>query len=240
MTAKTIRTHDYSQFIPLASNRHISKAHIKNLKASIEEKPSMSEYRPILVNENKEIIDGQHRFAALQELGYPVYYVEAPGLNIDDARKLNIGQRNWTEVDYAQSYADSGDKDYETYLFARESYRLPHNVMVAYLTGNNATHTAAFRNGSFKIPNMDIAQLRFERLSDLGIARPQDWRRKQFGLAFLTLMTNPKYDHDLFLHKMKAHGDRFLAKFEVMQDYQRAFEKIYNAHTPVNKQIKLF
>lgn len=204
-------------------------------------KPSMSQYRPILVNERKEIIDGQHRFEALKSLNLPVYYVIGEGLSIDDARVLNIDQRNWTPMDYAESYATSGDESYQIYLDTRKQYGLSHNVTIAYLANSLSTHqTELFRQGGFKVNNPKLSEVKLARLLDLSTLAPDHWKRKQFGLAFLSMMQIPEYNHKHFCHKLGKYGDRFLAKFEIMQDYQRAFEKTYNFHTQPEKQIKTF
>lgn len=74
------QTQEYDKFSLLSANRDISKGHVQSLKASIEKLGNITEKVPIIVNQNLEIIDGQHRFQALKELGLPVFYIVADGM----------------------------------------------------------------------------------------------------------------------------------------------------------------
>ena len=58
-------TTDYFLFKPINGNRNINRLHLSRLKKSIEENYL---FTVIIVNENYEIIDGQHRFECIKEL----------------------------------------------------------------------------------------------------------------------------------------------------------------------------
>jgi hypothetical protein len=236
------QSNDYGRFKILQFNRRISKGHVAQLVEAFQEKPNILQYRPILTNEKLEVVDGQHRFEAAKSLGYPIYYTVGKGLNYKDAQKFNALQRNWTPIDYAESFAKAGDKNYQKYLDFRKRFCITHNVTVAYLAGNTAaaTDSASFRNGAFKVANEKTAEKHCIMLTEVGDKVPEFWNRKEFGIAYFTLLNHPDYDHKHFLYKLAAHHAKFLARYENMQDYQRAFERIYNFKTPVEQQIKLF
>lgn len=42
-------------------------------------------YSPIIVSEDFRIIDGQHRFEACKELGFPIYFLVMPSKNAERA-----------------------------------------------------------------------------------------------------------------------------------------------------------
>ena len=67
---------NYDEFRTLNANRNVSENHVKQIKAAIETVGNLTEVVPIIVNENKEIIDGQHRFEACKELGLPIFYTD--------------------------------------------------------------------------------------------------------------------------------------------------------------------
>lgn len=111
--SRTIQsTTDYTTFKTLGSNRRLSKPHVKRLVATFEGNPRSNAYNPILVNEDFEIIDGQHRVAALSELKLPVYYIIGSGLTIEDAQAINAGAKPWSPMDYARSFSDQGKSAY--------------------------------------------------------------------------------------------------------------------------------
>ena len=65
-------TTNYDLFSFMPGNRDIAK---KNMLVKSIEKIDLTEYKPIIVNENYVIIDGQHRFMACKELEKPIYYI---------------------------------------------------------------------------------------------------------------------------------------------------------------------
>ena len=89
-------TSNYQIFKTLTSNRKVDMNHVKRLATSMKENPHLFETRPILVNENMFVIDGQHRLKAAQINKQPVYYMVSKGITIEDTRTLNTTQANWT------------------------------------------------------------------------------------------------------------------------------------------------
>ena len=65
-------TSDYSKFSYLVGNRDIVNKHVKDLSGHIDERDLSI---PIIVNENMEVCDGQHRLEAYKVLGLPVHYI---------------------------------------------------------------------------------------------------------------------------------------------------------------------
>ena len=62
---KILTTREYSIFKTIEGNRNISLLHLNRLRESMLEKHL---FTVIVVNENMEIIDGQHRFTISKEL----------------------------------------------------------------------------------------------------------------------------------------------------------------------------
>ena len=65
-------TKDYDMFEFLDTNRQPNTRIINKLEKSIKEHGVQI---PIIVNDKKQIVDGQHRFWALRKLGYQVPYI---------------------------------------------------------------------------------------------------------------------------------------------------------------------
>ena len=104
-------TVDYGQFHLLKGNRFLDPRRVEMLKKSIKEYGYIG--APIVVNENDEVIDGQHRLTACRELRVPVRYIRVRGLGLDHCRTLNINAKNWSLLDYCLSYAARGNENYE-------------------------------------------------------------------------------------------------------------------------------
>lgn len=106
--AKVYRTTDYGLFKRLEGNRVVD--HSDKVVVSIK---SVGYVRsPILVNENYEVIDGQNRLMALEKLRMPVEYIIQDGIGLKECQALNIGQKNWSNEDWINSYAEKGFKPY--------------------------------------------------------------------------------------------------------------------------------
>ena len=100
-------TDDYSMFKKMKGNREIGK--VKDLRKSMKKNGFLN--CPIVINDEGEIGEGQHRDYVAEELGLPIKFVVEPKLNIEQARDLNTGQKNWGIFDYVHSDAVSS-KDY--------------------------------------------------------------------------------------------------------------------------------
>ena len=103
-------TNDYSMFQKLKGNRPVSQLRIRKIISSITAVGYITS--PIIVNEKYEVIDGQGRLEALQELGLPVEYIVHPGIGIDECIAMNINQTNWSLPDYIDSYCQRGFDSY--------------------------------------------------------------------------------------------------------------------------------
>lgn len=101
---KVMETDNYSQFKKLLGNREVTQSRINTIKESILRigyQPS-----PILVNEKKEVIDGQGRLAACEKLNLPIYFIEKKGLTIDDCISMNKKMESWKIKNYINSYTE--------------------------------------------------------------------------------------------------------------------------------------
>lgn len=219
---------DYNQFKLMRNNREPTRGHIESIKRAFEEQGNFMEINPILVNEKFEIIDGQHRYVACVELGLPVYYTMGQGLNINDARAINILHKQWISDDYAHSYAESGIDSYVKYLQLREDYGESHSIVICYANPNGIGRVFKnFREGDFEIEDYVATVERLDKLQSLRKLFPQIKNDKNLGFAVLALLRSDNYDHAVMLRKAIAHGEN-LRKMGSITEYQRALEDLYN------------
>lgn len=186
----------------------------------------LAKFQPILVNENMEVIDGQHRLEALRELGESVYYIVADGLRLGDVQTLNTLSRNWGPIDYAKSYIETGNKDHQHYLDIKAKYHFNHRVILAYIYGDAGNHNDQFKNGELKAPNIKATYSLLDKLAEVG-AYYDRYTSNPFALAYMRIAQHPDYDHNRMLSKMRLRG-HLIEDYSLQEDYQRALEAVYN------------
>lgn len=239
-------TKDYQRFKTLSSNRRVDMNHVKRLAKSMKENPHLFETRPILVNENMFVIDGQHRLRAAQENKQPVYYMVSKGITVDDTRTLNTTQANWTMMDFARSYASTGNEHYQTFLAAVSKYpNLQPTVIRFYLGGQasqNALYTQAFKNGDFVVERPNLSDIYLEQLSNIKRHLPNVQLTRAYGLAFYKLFENPEvFDYEYFLGKLENEGAAALMRGSAeMKDAFRCIEDVYNYNRNEKNRVRFY
>jgi len=222
---KVLETTNYKQFKQIPGNRAVDKTHTNELVRHMAEKGNLTPSFPVIVNENFEIIDGQHRVAALKKLKWPVYYVIQPELNIGIVRSINQAQRNWNWRDYATSFAELGNKNYDKFLNLADEYGEQFNIMKRVVGVDTKNFVRDFKNGDLIIEDTAPIIEKLERIADVRALTPQIERQGIY--AFIELMKNPNYDHARMLHKLEKYGEH-LQYFSRVRDMLRALEDIYN------------
>jgi hypothetical protein len=104
-------TDQYDIFKFLDANRIPNVRFVSKLEKSITEHGLQV---PIIVNPNREIVDGQHRFLALRNLGHKVPYLVSNAWKVNKhTEELNNSQRSWNALDYANFAIENGNVELE-------------------------------------------------------------------------------------------------------------------------------
>lgn len=149
-----IKTTDYDRFVPIMSNRELDKRHVMNLQRSIKAR-NLLMVRPIIVNENMEVIDGQHRLAAAQMINEPVYYLQVKGLTQQDLAVLNTHQKNWSVMDFVNFYTLQGVPEYKKLSRLCNKYALIKPTAMLRMVG----YGNKVREGKISIANLPKAEI---------------------------------------------------------------------------------
>lgn len=225
----TNQTSDYKKFKMLDGNRRLYHRHIQELVTSLEKHPDLSAIRPILINENWEIIDGQHFFEANKFLKRPITYIQYPGLTVETAQFLNSTQRPWHAIDFAESYANSGNREYQDFLKYLRDYELGINPTITILQGYHShTSNKNFRTGGFKIrADREVADAMFEHIQEVGQTGQgfKQWRTYNFAISMFTIQRLAGYDPKRMLEKLK--GERITQEGS-RTGYLKQLEDLYN------------
>lgn len=231
---QVLSTTNYDQFSFMGANRDTNRGHVEALKRAFEEVGNLTRVQPILVNDQNQIIDGQHRFTAAAELGEPVFYTVAPGLGVNEARSMNVLHKTWRTPDYAKSYAATGDPSYQRYNKLKEDYGYNHSVILSYTSPSGAKGSfKAFREGQYTLSEADYqaAKERLDKLADVVEIVPLA-TTKAFALAMLRAMRTEGYNHGKMLQKLKSYPE--VKQFAGEMDNARQLEAVYNWHVQTN------
>jgi hypothetical protein len=233
---KVYSTEDYGLFHYIDSNRTINKSHVNHLIQSFENNPSLIQTRPILVNENMEVIDGQHRLQAASTLRLPVYFMLATGTNIESAQQMNALQRGWSLVDFARSYAlNSSNPEraakYKKFLALLEEYNIPLTVLLQFVELKaRGTGSRMFKEGKLSVPDEERTRTLLEQEEDIRDVLPSRVLGDKYAIlsALFKILTHPDYNHERMLTKIQQAPVVEPQKNRV--EYLRAFEAVYNWH----------
>tara|TARA_B100001094_G_scaffold292547_1_gene311807 strand:+ start:307 stop:1017 length:711 start_codon:yes stop_codon:yes gene_type:complete len=226
-------SYDYNQFKLLDNNRDIRMTHVNKLMKSMEKRRLIS---PILVNESREIIDGQHRFEAQKRLKLPIPFIVQNGYGKKEAQILNINTSNWTLTNWLRWYSKEGIKDYIVFKQFKHKYKFEIEQCSQLLSG--VYNKESFINGLFIVKDYNNAVKCAEMIWDF---RPyfKDFKERMFIRAILDCFKNKDYNHSRFLKKLSFQGNS-LIKCVDKKNTLRMIEGIYNYKTREENQVRFF
>ena len=233
-------TSDYGRFVLHEKNRNVNAAHVSNLVQSIS-KQDLLFAQPILVNENYEVIDGQHRLAAADQLGRKIYYIKKEGLTIEDAIALNVNTKNWSYRDYMHHWIAQGKEEYKTFRDYMDHYQISYSLCVGLLMSGRATSgnqfTKAFNNGEFEVKYKDYALRLGEMTMDMAKFGSFTTDRS-FIMALDQALQMDAFDYGIFMKKLTLCPDKF-TKCSDSDSYLRMMEDVINYHGK-GERIRLY
>jgi hypothetical protein len=215
-------TFDYDAFKFLKGNRPVDEKHVRKLVQSMQQ-----EYlqRPIDVNENYEIIDGQHRYTAIKELGYPLFYVVRKGWTMRQVQVANSNTKTWTIADVINSQCELGNKEYRAIKYFAEKYKI--SQVVSYSLLNPAMDGTRIKKGLFEVGDIEIADKTARYIKLISKMVNFDCFRRPFVHSFRKLAENNNFDFDIFVKKLEYQSDRLKPCIDVKSQIE-LIEEIYN------------
>ena len=235
---------DYSKFKTLKGNRNVSKIHVKRLMESFREAYLMS---PIVVNQDYEIIDGQHRFQAAKEMNLPINFIVCNNYSLKEVQMLNTNMTNWKKVDYLNAYCDLNFPEY--LKFRNFMRRFPEfgmasceTILTDSLAGGHKTTSSNdlkgdsnksgsyairyFQEGDLEIPNYEKSIENAERIMKI---KPyyEGFNRPTFVRAMIGIFRLEHYSHSKFIERLAANPTALQHCANVTQ-YKLLIEDIYN------------
>ena len=233
MNTKIIQTKDYNKFNTFKENRPINLKHVKNLIDSIKKFGLLEE---ITINENYEIIDGQHRFLALKELFLPIEAKVKKGYNLDSVIPCNLTRIGWSLKDFLNYYARMGIKDYlllEDVLSLEKELSITSTIYLYHKTGKCSI--PEYKNGKYEI---DVAYGNYLRniLTELEPIMFKNAYHQKFARPLTTIIKNNK---NFNLKRLKSQAKKYKINIYSTQiDTYKGIIEIYNKN--LTKENRIF
>lgn len=217
-------TTDYQMFQILEHNRAVNPAHVAKIMQSMKEEHLVS---PICVNQDMEIIDGQHRYEASKNLGLPVYYYICENYGHEQVQRLNTNQNNWGIKDFHEHFVSLGKEEYVHLDNFMAAYALPLNVARLFATIKNRRHhrNLVFKTGQFQFTNQNA-----EKIARRYNAIRNYWdfsEKKSFVIAFLNIIENPLTNWTRLKESIQNHHHRLRVEVNV-DEFAKGLNKLYN------------
>lgn len=216
-------TYDYEIFESVNGNRLVNSLNYTKLLKSIEEKQLLI---PICVNENFQIIDGQHRYNVCKELNKPIQFYIAEGYNIEDVKRANLVGKNWAKVDFLNLYLSQNNTNYINFAEILDIYKVNMSDLLkvfAYVQDITLKDLSKdFDNGYFVSDGKELVINFLNSLEDFKLF--SNYRSTQFVGAFLKLYFHEKYSHEKMQERLIKRGS-YVKKKGSIDDYLQMLTK---------------
>src|SRR5215469_9874714 len=104
------KTTDYEIFKKHPANRALNEKNLVEIMESLKKK-NLLKFKPIIVDSNMYVLEGQHRLEAAKRLNLEVYYVQCNDTDPNDVVLFNC-MKKWETTDYLNYYASTGNENY--------------------------------------------------------------------------------------------------------------------------------
>lgn len=219
-------TKDYESFRYLLSNREVNKLHVGRLVKSIA-KNNLLHLNPVIVNPNMEVIDSQHRIAAAEQLGVPVYFQIDDNVSKKDLSDLNSVKKNWSTMDYINFWTIEKANGFDQLSKFLSLYpSMPPSTALMLLSEDGSRDINALKSGYVDTANMEkaleLAEIikKFRNIIDFAYDR-------NFILAVFKVVKTGNYKHESMEKRLETQS-RSLVKCATVKQYVELIEEIYN------------
>lgn len=232
------QTTDYDRFCIMKQNRVVSVGHVRKLVGLIS-KRNLLHMVPILVTEELEVIDGQHRLAAARELGVPIYY-QINDLSGDDIAMLNSASKNWVGADYLHYWAALGEPDYKALAaFMNRHPVISFSNAKTMLQATTTVKMEEFKKGFWRMG--DVAHAEQAAVLVERIGHETSFKRAKDTLFVMAV-------HHCITAVEGFHSEKFMKQILMQptslepcishKKYLEMFDRIYNYRTNADNRLR--
>jgi hypothetical protein len=236
MENKIYSTTDYKSFSFFDGNAKIKPTKVNKITESIKKYGLIN---PIVVDQNGNVIDGQHRLEGCKSLQIAVrYFVKnVENINLVElVRDINSVQKNWNNADIAYAFSiHSHNKDhYKKYLDLIE-LGINHSTALestSFLSQGEENHNNNYHK--FKNGNLEISDLVYEKVIGLVSALESSsferkiWNKAHFVRGLLYMNKNvDNFSIKRLFDNYKNHPQKWI-KASTYEEHKKSIVKLYN------------
>lgn len=232
---EVLKTSNYQTFTFMKGNRNVNQM---NLRRIVESMKTRCLFSPILVNDNMEIVDGQHRFLAQRELKLPIYYINVGGYSVEEVRILNSNATNWKKLDYLDGYVQMGLTPYVQFKSLMTDFPdFGIKALLSIVSVNTHSHSMKwFESGTMVIKDFAYSKIVAQKLMDFK-EHFDKFHNPSFCIAIMQCLKVKGYDHDKMISRLKRRPNQIVAQTNA-KNYITLLEDIYNYNSRNKLSLK--
>ena len=240
-SVKVYFTTDYTIFKAIKGNRLLNESKINRIISDIKSGLDMLKYYPIVVDENLNVIDGQHRLFIARKLKLNVYYIISKKIALNSIAKINSNTEKWNNEDFINCYIVNGSADYQKLRDFKDKYGFPLSVCQFLLMEGSATRGSnaadmkeIFHQGRFLVKFEKQAQQIAE--SVILFAKFPNHKSRPFieaiykviisGKCEVTEIAEKYKNQDASVLKMQANYKGYLTNLEEVVNFKCSKRKV--------------
>lgn len=223
-------TNNYGIFKIKEENRQIDTNKVSTLIKQLRE--DKRQLQPIIVNDKYEIYDGQHRYAALKELGWNIRYFIDSELTTDNIISMNTSQNKWQTPDYLHKQSTENNEYAKTLIEIQEKLGFTAPVSLRAIC-SKVINDRAIRLGNYEFTKEQYANgikklqwlynLEKEITKTRTIASKRALERTLLKILDLENINQKR----LYDNIIKKYGEKKY-KYGNLEECEQALEEIYN------------
>lgn len=228
-----LKTLDFSLFKFRKDNRQeINENHVKKLIESIKNR-NLLEFRPIIINNDYEVMDGQHRLMAAKSLGVDIYYKIEKKIKPEDMIQLNLS-KSWSMNDYLNFYIQRNFDDYVALYNFMKKNNLSLSIALSIVCGKSSKVYSNFKNGKFKFIKEDIDSILLNCRECIAFIKKNQKATQvtytstfRFWKALIKLMNDENFNLEKWNENFQKMVDKFSCR-TTWEGYYRIMVDIHN------------
>lgn len=238
-SVKVNMTTNYDMF-HVCENRPINEARHKKLRLSMQQYGFLKGFPIVCVRDGKGrlvVKDGQHRLAFARLLRLPVWWIEE---DVDfDIATINSTSRIWVLRDYADRFAQAGNKNYAEGIDFAATHKIPLGTAFAMLAGTISFGNieGAFTAGDFKVKERGWAEMVAATYGPLTESAPGS-KSQIMLLACMAVCRVPDFDPKRLAVGAQSNPG-LLKPFAQRDEYLTVFEELYNHKRNAKNRVPL-
>lgn len=226
--ARFYATEDYDAFTPHPATRSLNERYLHRLTSAIREN-NLLRYYPIIVNDRKQVLDGNCRLQAAKAAGVPIWFTMREDVSMLMIALAVVLQRNWGTRDYIRKYVNEGDAEYIKFQELLESHPGIQTHTAAALAAGRQYYAALdlIRSGNLVVRHPDRVQVVAELFD--GMKDKQLKSNNQFQYAICHYMAlEPAFKPRMLIRNLNHYGTHILGEARSKKDMIRGIEDAYN------------